>query len=264
MSDLNALADRLAQLIQEFNEFRNTNPLERSSVRGGTLRFIGGTLILDTGATLELIGTLDGQGNFHWSGPWRFDSANGGSIAGNVDLEGDFDLTGKITADGIRIEDGKIHVGAGASEIIIDGADGSVTAGNVKIKDGKITVGVGGSQIVIDGSTGKITAGNVTVEPNKVTVGGADGNTVLTNSQIQFANGGIVATDASGGISMRAGNTRVRAADGVVQLTIGTRSLTINASGISANLQTAPLANWPGRQVGDVVSTSSGDLYRIV
>lgn len=98
----------------------------------------------------------------------------------------------------------------------------------------------------------------------KITVTGADGDTILTNSQIQFANGGIVATDSLGGISMRVGSVRARVAAGVIQLTIGTRSIVINSTGISAQFATAPLANWPGRAVGDLVSNASGDVFRIV
>lgn len=282
MSDISALEDRLIRLVQEFNEFRNTNPLERSSVRGGTLRFIGGMLILDTGATLRLIGTLDGDGNFHWSGPWRFDSANGGSIAGNVALEGDFDLTGKITADGIRIQDGRIHVGAGASEIIIDGADGSVTAGNVKIKDGKITVGTGASQIVIDGATGSITTGNVKIQDGKITIGagaaqividGATGKLTVGGMAIDPADGGKVTfpggaqlrADVGNGIQMQIGTVKISAQPGAITLSVGTRSIGISSSGIRLALPTMTVAQaGTGAFPGAVVSNSSGDAFRVV
>lgn len=247
--DLNDLWGWIQKLIRRVSRLESGALLENSSITGGRMRFIGGLLRLDSGARLEGVGT------FQWSGA--------GSIAGNWEvLEG-----GVIKVGGVLISPvggGRIMVGAGPVGILLDGGTGTLTMGNIRLEGGKIYVGVGVSQIVIDGATGKITAGNVVVEQNKVTVGGADGDTVLTNSQIQFANGGIVATDSSGGVSMRVGTARARVADGVVQLTIGTRSVTINSAGISANLPTAPISSWPGRAVGDVVSNTSGSLFRIV
>lgn len=247
--DLNDAWGWIQKLIRRMDRVESGAMLENSSITNGRMRFIGGLLRLDSGARLEGVGT------FQWSGA--------GSIAGNWEvLQG-----GVIKVGGVLISPvggGRIMVGEGPVGIILDGGTGTLTMGNIRLEGGKIYVGVGASQIVIDGATGKMTAGNVVVESNKVTIGGADGNTVLTNSQVQFANGGIVATDSSGGISMRVGNTRARVADGVVQMTIGTRSIVINSTGISAGLPTAPLANWPGRQVGDVVSNTSGDLFRIV
>ncbi len=38
--------------------------------------------------------------------------------------------------------------------------------GNVRLEGGKIYVGVGANQIVIDGSTGIVTAGNLTIDPS--------------------------------------------------------------------------------------------------
>lgn len=235
--DLNDLWGWIQQLFRRVARLESGAMLERSSITNGRMRFIGGILRLDSGALLDLIGE------------WRLKGP--GAITGDVYSEGKWTQVGdwEFTGDGDIFGD--------VNQI------GTLKQGNIRLEDGKIYVGEGASQIVIDGATGKVTAGNVTVEPNKVTIGGADGNTVLTNSQIQFANGGIVATDASGGISMRVGAVRVRVAAGVVQATIGTRSLTISSTGISANLPTAPISSWPGRVAGDVVSNTSGDLFRI-
>ncbi|WP_295104752.1 hypothetical protein [uncultured Microbacterium sp.] len=242
--DLNDSGGWIQQLIRRVARLESGAMLERSSITNGRMRFIGGLLRLDSGALLELVGqwrffgpgaiTGDVYSEGKWTQVGDYDFTGNGDLAGDVTMSGDFDLTGIFKSGNVRIEGGKIYVGAGPVTIVIDGA------------------------------TGKITAGNVTVESNKVTIGGADGNTVLTNSQVQFANGGIVATDSSGGISMRVGNARARVADGVVQMTIGTRSIVINGTGISAGLPTTPLSSWPGRQVGDVVSNTSGDLFRVV
>jgi hypothetical protein len=244
LRDLNEAWGWIQRLVRRVSRLESGAMLENSSITGGRMRFIGGLLRLDSGALLELIGqwrffgngaiTGDVYAEGKWTqvGPWDF--TGDGDLAGDVIMSGDFDLTGIFKSGNVRIEGGKIYIGAGPVMIVIDGA------------------------------TGKITAGNVTVEQNKVTIGGVDGNTVLTNSQIQFANGGIVATDASGGISMRAGNSRARVADGVVQLTIGTRSIVINSSGVSANLPTRAMSLYPGSFLNAVVSDASGNLFRIV
>lgn len=250
MSELDELRDQLTELRREFNEYRNTNPLERSSVRGGRLRFIGGSLVLDTGATLEIIGTLDGQGNFQWSGPWVLDSPSGGRIGGDVELSGDFDLTGVFTADGIRIEDGKIHVGSGASEIVIDGATGAITTGNVKIQDGKITVGTGSAQIVIDGATGKITVGGMAIDP-------ADGG------KVTFPGGAQLRADVGDGIQMQIGDVKISAQATSVSLSIGTRGLIINSGGFRFTSVPTKTAAATGLPAGAAHLDGNGSLFRI-
>src|SRR5690554_5613201 len=105
--------DPVQRLIEELNEMKSrikaleTRPLlENSSVTDGRLRFIGGLLLIDSGGRLEVVGELDGEGNFEWSGPWKFDSGDG-EIGGNVRLTGDVDLTGDLdVAAGRRIRVG--------------------------------------------------------------------------------------------------------------------------------------------------------------
>ena len=125
-------------------------PLQNAAVTEGRLRFIGGLLLIDSGGTLTVIGHLNGEGDFEWVGPWRFDSPSGGEIAGDVALSGDFDLTGKLAAGNVRIEGGKIYVGTGGSQVVIDGATGTIIAGDMVI-----TTASGGSitapaQVVIN------------------------------------------------------------------------------------------------------------------
>lgn len=246
LRDLNEAWGWIQRLVRRVSRLESGAMLENASITNGRLRIIGGTLRVDSGGSVVIVGTLaiDGTttvtGTFTVSGPWNLSGT--GTISGNVTI------TGNVTATGTLTQNGPWNLN-GVGTIA-----GNVTQTGNTTQQGNVTLTGGG----------KVTAGNVRVEPNKLVVGGADGDTTFTNSQIQFANGGIVATDSSGGISMRVGSARVRVADGVVQMTIGTRSIVINAGGISAGLPTAPLANWPGRQVGDVVSNASGDLFRIV
>lgn len=155
--DLNDAWGWIQKIIARLSRLESGAMLENSSITNGRMRFIGGLLLIDSGGTLRVIGTVDGEGNFNWTGPWSFNSAQGGSISGDVDLAGDFDLTGVFKSGNVRIEDGKIYVGEGAEQIIIDGATGSITTGDVRIEDGRIVVGEGASQIVFDGETGTIT-----------------------------------------------------------------------------------------------------------
>lgn len=82
--------------------------------------------------TLTIFGKIDGDGTFEWSGGWRFDSGDG-EIAGNVALTGNFNLTGVFTSGNVRIEDGRIYVGVGGNQIVIDGTTGEIIVGAMRI-----------------------------------------------------------------------------------------------------------------------------------
>lgn len=169
------------------------------------------------------------------------------TIDGIMDGEGDFDwsgpwdfsgpgaMTGPITATGEWTQIGEWHLNG----------DGDIT-GDVDIT-GTLNLL---SQLIVS-SLGKITVGNMVIDP-------ADGG------KITFPGGASLRADVGNGIQMQIGNVKISAQANFVMLTVGTRSIVINSSGISAGLPTAPLSNWPGRQVGDVVSNTSGDLFRIV
>lgn len=120
----------------------------------GRLRVAGGLLLIDDGGTLQVIGTVDGAGNFQWSGPWKFDSGDG-EIAGDVDLTGGFNLTGVFSAGNVRIEGGKIYVGVGGNLIVIDGATGKIVAGSMTIDpsaNGGSVKFAGGPEVYADGA----------------------------------------------------------------------------------------------------------------
>lgn len=229
--DLNDLWGWLQQLIRRVARLESGAFLERSSITNGRLRLIASVLRLDSGALLDLIGEwrLRGPGaitgDVYSEGKWTqvgdYDFTGDGDLAGNVDLSGIFNLIGKLTAGDIRIEDGKIYVGEGAS------------------------------QIVIDGATGKITVGGMTIDP-------ADGGKIL------FPGGAQLRADIGNGIQMQIGNVKVSAQASFITLTLGTRSITINSSGITMNLATAPKSAWPGSFVGAVVSSPTGDTRRII
>lgn len=137
------LVTAITKLQHDVKRLLSSRPLENSSVRNGMLRFIGGVLRLDSGALLELVGQWRFFGNgaitgdVYSEGKWTqvgdYDFTGNGDLAGDVTMSGNFDLTGKFTSLNVRIEGGKIYVGAGASLIVIDGATGKILAGNMAI-----------------------------------------------------------------------------------------------------------------------------------
>lgn len=230
LRDLNDAWSWIQRLIRRVSRLESGAMLENSSITRGRMRFIGGLLRLDSGALLELVGQwrffgngaitgdVFAEGTWTQVGDWDF--TGDGDLAGDVTMSGNFDLTGMFKSGNVRIEDGKIYVGAGSS------------------------------QIVIDGATGKITVGGMTIDP-------ADGG------KITFPGGAELRADVGTGIQMQIGTVKISAQAGAITLAVGTRSIGISSSGIRAALPSAPIASWPGRAVGDVVSNSSGDLFRI-
>lgn len=151
LAKLRARMDTLEKLLR-------SRYLERSSITDGVMTFIRGRLRLLGGAVLEIVGNVIGSGVFDWTGqvflkgPWNFSGK--GTITGDVDASGQWNQTGNFDVLG----GGRIKVG---NVLITPGAGG------------KVTVGTGSAQVVLDGATGKITAGKITINPT------ADGGSVV-------------------------------------------------------------------------------------
>ncbi|WP_153001335.1 M23 family metallopeptidase [Microbacterium testaceum] len=164
---MNDVAGWIRDIFYRLRKLESGAFLENSSVTNGRLRFIGGLLLIDSGGTLQVVGHLSGDGDFVWSGPWAFTGA--GEITGNVDLTGNLDVvdSGKITVGNIRIEGGKIYVGTGSAQIVIDGATGKITAGNMTMdpttSGGALTF-QNGAQVFTDTDTIQLYKGNSVVQ----------------------------------------------------------------------------------------------------
>jgi hypothetical protein len=131
----------LRNRIEKLEALLRSRFLERSSIDDGQMTFKRSKL------KLEDASTLDGEGTFEWSGPWRFDSGDG-EIAGDVSLTGDFDLTGIFKSGNVRIEGGKIYVG----DMVIDPED---NGGSVVFGDGaKVTANDGAAGVKIESGSG--------------------------------------------------------------------------------------------------------------
>lgn len=164
MRDLSQLEAEIIEIRRQLNWMLSGAFLENASVdRGGLqVRAEEGFIIGEEGSssgsgrvygTLWISGVLDGDGQFNWSGSWRFDSGDG-EISGDVNLSGNFNLTGVFTSGNVRIEDGKVYVGEGANLIVIDGETGTLSVGDLVLDpsdhDGMIALPNGG-QILGEG-----------------------------------------------------------------------------------------------------------------
>lgn len=95
---------------------------------------------------LRIIGQLIGVGSIEWLGPWIL--SGNGTISGDVTATGDWSQLGNFEV----LAGGRIKVG----NVIITPGSG-----------GRVTVGTGSAQVVLDGATGKVTAGDIVIDPTK-------------------------------------------------------------------------------------------------
>lgn len=213
------MADGTAQFIAKLKKWMarvdrllSGTWLESASVTNGRLRFIGGLLLIDSGGTLTVIGHLNGSGDFVWDGPWALKGA--GEITGNVDITGNLELldNGQFKSLGVSIRDGKIYVGEGVNQIVIDGATGKIHAGGMTIdpneSGGAVVFETGqleadgdnggarlvrGDAVVNVGDVASIRKGDasVIVGPLGVTVNAAAGTPIRLQGDVVFSLGDI-------------------------------------------------------------------------
>lgn len=181
--DLSDAFREIRELKREVRRLQNARPLENASITDGRMRFVGGTLRVDSGGRVEIVGSLriDGatvvNGTFKIEGPW---SLNGnGEIAGNVTVTGkltqngpwEFIGAGKITGNvdvtgTIRVlAGGKIQVG----KITLDP---SSNGGSMKFADGPEVYAAGSTLALYSGA---LNGAYIELGPGlaKVSAGGA-------------------------------------------------------------------------------------------
>lgn len=130
--------DPMAELrnrLEKVEALLRSRYLERSSVDSGRMRFIGGTLRVDSGGRVEIVGFLQVEGTTNIIGPVTISGAlnitGTTSITGATTITGDVDVSGNFEVLG----GGRIKVG----DVVLTPGDG-----------GRITIGTGSSQIIID------------------------------------------------------------------------------------------------------------------
>ncbi|MFE7198520.1 hypothetical protein [Microbacterium oxydans] len=139
LRDLSDAWGWLQRIIRRIDRLESGAPLENASITNGRLRIIGGTLRVDSGGSVIIVGTLsiDGTstvtGSFKVTGPWRLEGD--GTITGNVSITGNVTSTGTLTQNGPWNLNGAGKI-AGNTDLT---GDLNVTGGG-KVKAGNVTI----------------------------------------------------------------------------------------------------------------------------
>lgn len=215
------------KIVRRLSRLESGAMLENASITSGRLRIIGGTLRVDSGGSVIIVGTLsiDGTstvtGTFKVTGPWRLEGD--GVITGNVSI------TGNVTSTGTLTQNGPWNLN-GAGKI----------AGNVDVTG--ILALLGG---------GKINVGGMVIDP-------AGGGSVA------FPGGAKLDADPGGGIRLTVGTNRVFVGANLVSMQMGSRSISISASGIQmSGLDTIPSSLAGGASPG-TIWTDGNEFFRVV
>ncbi|WP_431863030.1 hypothetical protein [Microbacterium algeriense] len=158
------MADDLSDAFREIRELKRqvkrlqaARPLENASITNGRVRFVGGTLRVDSGGRVEIVGTLqiDGTttvtGSFKVTGPWRLEGD--GTITGNVTGTGTLTWNGPWNLNGAGKIQGDVQVlGAGKLRVGNMVLDPTVSGGAIAFANG--------AQVFTDATTIQVYKGN--------------------------------------------------------------------------------------------------------
>lgn len=225
MPNLNDVVGWIKDIYRELARLKSGAFLENASISSGRLRLIGGTLRVDSGGRVEIVGTLrvDGSttatGQFDVEGPWAFtgdgtitgrftvegpwslrgDGEISGrlTVSGPVTITGDVDLTGKMTVAGEIIVNGsgRVRIGdmvldpsiAGGALVFGNGSRLEADGGNsgVRLLAGDSVVNVGAVASIRKGSSA------VSVAPEQVMINAANGGDVSLVGRVRMTAGNI-------------------------------------------------------------------------
>lgn len=224
LRDLSDAWGWLQRILRRLDRVESGAMLENASITNGRLRIIGGTLRVDSGGSVQIVGTLsiDGTttvtGSFKVTGPWR--------------LEGDGTITGNVVGTGTLTWNGPWNLN-GAGKI----------AGNTDLT-GDLNVTGGG----------KIKAGNVTIDPS------SNGGSVKFGSgpEVYAAGGELSLYSGIGSFVTLNGSSAKLNGPGARWLEV--TSAAIRAVGLPTILR----ANANNAVVGTVWADASGNLFRVV
>lgn len=208
--DLNRkFAARLEDIEKRLQRQERTNPLESSSITSGRVRFIGGLLRVDSGGRVQIVGTLeiDGQttvtGVFDVNGPWTL--AGNGDITGDVAIAGDVNVTGTWTQIGTWSLDGNGDITGDVTatgtwtqvgDWSLDG-DGEISAGGKLVVAGANPITLiqeGGQAKIKVGSTGEIAGSDAGIQ--MMVAGDPNRRVVVTPDAIRLIGVTNAASDA--------------------------------------------------------------------
>lgn len=172
MTDIDDLRSTLRQQDIRLRNLETQSPLESSSVSNGRVRFRGGLLRLDSGARMEIVGSLDVDGFARIKGPWSI--IGDGDILGVLGIKGPTQIDGATTINGNFWVNGYTRIAAGLE------INGPTTIAGATTLNSTLTI-----------ATGQILAGDVTVTPT----GG--GSVKVGNLQIDGDLGGTIRSPSS-------------------------------------------------------------------
>lgn len=130
-TSLNDVTAWIKDIFYRLRKLESGSWLENSSITSGRMRFIGGTLRVDSGGLVDIVGTLqvDGTtnvtgtfgvsgpttvtGTFQVSGPWQ--------LTGAGEITGDYTVTGKVTQVGDMDVNGVLKLNGDGWSITGDG-----------------------------------------------------------------------------------------------------------------------------------------------
>lgn len=150
MRDLAAVDRWITNFERKQSRLHSAASLENASVTGGRVRFIGGTLRIDSGGRVEIVGALvvNGQtditgpvritGRLDVDGPWAINGD--GSITGRMQvtgpwgLQGDGSITGRVDITGDTMISGRTTIGGDVT------LDSDLTLGSGRFVVGALTI----------------------------------------------------------------------------------------------------------------------------
>ncbi|MFF7683156.1 M23 family metallopeptidase [Microbacterium sp. NPDC007973] len=230
--NLNDVVGWIKDIYRELARLKSGAFLENSSISNGRMRFIGGLLRVDSGGRVEIVGTLqvDGEstvtGRFNLVGPWAFEGD--GEISGNVRVFGQFDVEGpwKLIGDGEIT--GKVTI---SGDIDLTGV--------MKVK----------GRIEVD-ETGRIRVGGMELNPEEH--GGA----------ITFPNGAQVFTDDET-IQVFKGNSVAQISNDYAKIQHGGNVVQIDGDGVRISTAAIPPAPSSDGLGWLAIEVATGRLRRV-
>ena len=193
-ASLNDVTGWIRDIFYRLRKLESGAFLENSSITNGRLRIIGGTLRVDSGGLVEIVGTLqvDGTstvtGQFTVTGPWSMEGdgtiTGHVTISGPVQITGDVDLTGVMTVTGeIRVSGtGRVRIGDMVLDPSVGG--GALIYGNGSRLEADASVNgvrlIAGDAVINAGAVASVRKGpsSVIVSSDSVTVNAAGGGDI--------------------------------------------------------------------------------------
>jgi hypothetical protein len=204
-ANLNDVAGWIKDIYYRLRKLESGSFLESSSITSGRMRFIGGTLMIDSGGQLVVIGAASVDGTMTINGTFLL-TGSGWRIVGSGSIEGPTTVVGTLQIDG----DTRI-----TGNLSLEG-DASLT-GNMAVEDGgKILVGEmlldptehggavifpNGAQVFTDADTVQLYKGNSVAQ--------------ISDSYARIQHGGDVVQIDGNGIRMSPGAMQTESGTGL-------------------------------------------------